>query len=79
MVDEHNHEDNDDLAPEYLGRGHGEGSSVANPKGKTRIFSGVQTAAVGYNWDSRAPCATEGRRKPEEAQTRSTPRSGGRD
>ena len=49
--DEDDHEDNNDLAPKYLGRGHGEGSSAASPDSKSRVFSGVQAAAVGDNSD----------------------------
>jgi len=59
--DEHDREDDNDLAPKYFGRGHDDqGSSVACPKSKCRISSGVRTATAGYDSVGRRQHAVDG-------------------
>jgi hypothetical protein len=59
--DEHDRKDDDDLAPEYFGRGHDDqGSSVAWLKSKCRILHGVSAAAAGYDLVGRGRDAVEG-------------------
>jgi len=58
---EHDRKDDDDLPPEYFGRGHDDqGSSIACLKSKCCISSGVRTAAAGYDSVGRMQHAVDG-------------------
>jgi hypothetical protein len=51
--DKHDREDNDDLTPKDLGRGHTSDQEMTPAKDKSGTAQGVRSAAMAYNSDGR--------------------------